>query len=165
MSNLINFNIDTLSKILFVIETLESVWSRKNKNFNNETIGRHIRHIIDFYLCFIGYIDSNFIDYDARKRSAKIESDISFARNKIEEIIYFLKNTDLVDKNIKVRMNSSVYNLDLNSSIFRELMHIADHAIHHANLVQVIIKNEFPDLERNCNFYSPSTIDSKRCAQ
>ena len=165
MSNLINFNIDTLSKILFVIETLESVWSRKNKNFNNETIGRHIRHIIDFYLCFIGHIDSNFIDYDARKRSAKIESDISFARYKIEEIIYFLKNTDLVDKNIKVRMNSSVYNLDLNSSIFRELMHIADHAIHHANLVQVIIKNEFPDLERNCNFYSPSTIDSKRCAQ
>ena len=165
MSNLINFNIDTLSKILFVIETLESVWSRKNKNFNNETIGRHIRHIIDFYLCFIGYIDSNFIDYDARKRSAKIESDISFARNKIEEIIYFLKNTDLVDKNIKVRMNSSVSNLDLNSSIFRELMHIADHAIHHANLIQVIIKNEFPDLERNCNFYSPSTIDSKRCAQ
>ena len=165
MSNLINFNIDTLSKILFVIETLESVWSRKNKNFNNETIGRHIRHIIDFYLCFIGDIDSNFIDYDARKRSAKIESDISFARYKIEEIIYFLKNTDLVDKNIKVRMNSSVYNLDLNSSIFRELMHIADHAIHHANLVQVIIKNEFPDLERNCNFYSPSTIDSKRCAQ
>ena len=165
MSNLINFNIDTLSKILFVIETLESVWSRKNKNFNNETIGRHIRHIIDFYLCFIGYIDSNFIDYDARKRSAKIESDISFARNKIEEIIYFLKNTDLVDKNIKVRMNSSVSNLDLNSSIFRELMHIADHAIHHANLIQVIIKNEFPDLERNCNFYSPSTIDSKRCVQ
>ena len=165
MSNLINFNIDTLSKILFVIETLESVWSRKNKNFNNETIGRHIRHIIDFYLCFIGYIDSNFIDYDARKRSAKIESDISFARNKIEEIIYFLKNTDLVDKDIKVRMNSSVSNLDLNSSIFRELMHIADHAIHHANLIQVIIKNEFPDLERNCNFYSPSTIDSKRCAQ
>jgi len=165
MSNLINFNIDTLSKILFTIETLESVWSRKNKNFNNETIGRHIRHIIDFYLCFICHIDSNFIDYDARKRSAKIESDISFARYKIEEIIYFLKNTDLVDKNIKVRMNSSVYNLDLNSSIFRELMHIADHAIHHANLVQVIIKNEFPDLERNCNFYSPSTIDSKRCAQ
>ena len=165
MSNLINFNIDTLSKILFVIETLESVWSRKNKNFNNETIGRHIRHIIDFYLCFICHIDSNFIDYDTRKRSVKIESNISFARNKIEEIIYFLKNTDLVDKDIKVRMNSSVSNLDLNSSIFRELMHIADHAIHHANLIQVIIKNEFPDLERNCNFYSPSTIDSKRCAQ
>ena len=165
MSNLINFNIDTLSKILFVIETIESVWSIKNKNFNNETIGRHIRHIIDFYLCFICHIDSNFIDYDTRKRSVKIESNISFARNKIEEIIYFLKNTDLVDKNIKVRMNSSVSNLDLNSSIFRELMHIADHAIHHANLVQVIIKNEFPDLERNCNFYSPSTIDSKRCAQ
>ncbi len=165
MSNLINFNIDTLSKILFTIETLESVWSRKNKNFNNETIGRHIRHIIDFYLCFICHIDSNFIDYDTRKRSVKIESNISFARNKIEEIIYFLKNTDLVDKNIKVRMNSSVSNLDLNSSIFRELMHIADHAIHHANLVQVIIKNEFPDLERNCNFYSPSTIDSKRCVQ
>jgi len=44
MSNLINFNIDTLSKILFVIETLESVWSRKNENFSKTTSITQVIH-------------------------------------------------------------------------------------------------------------------------
>ncbi len=60
-------------------------------------------------------------------------------------------------------MNSSVSKQSLYSSSFRELMHVADHAIHHANLVQIIIQNEFPNLDKKCNFYSPSTIDSKKC--
>ena len=165
MNSLIKFNIDTLSKILFLIEPLENVWSKKNINFNNETIGRHIRHIIDFYLCFKNHIDKDYIDYDSRTRNNKIETDIYFARKQFDEIIYFLKNKNLNDKNINVKMNSSVCNQKLHSTLYRELMHVADHAIHHANLVQIIIKNEFPNLDKKCNFYSPSTIDSKRCAQ
>lgn len=163
MNNLIKFNIDTLSKILVLIEPLENVWSKKNVNYNNETIGRHIRHIIDFYLCFKGFTDSDLIDYDSRKRNNKIESDINFARTQLDKIIYFLKNNNFKDQSIKVKMNSSVSKQSLYSSLFRELMHVADHAIHHANLVQIIIQNEFPNLDKKCNFYSPSTIDSKKC--
>ena len=165
MNSLIKFNIDTLSKILFLIEPLENVWSKKNVNFNNETIGRHIRHIIDFYLCFKNYTNSDHIDYDARKRNNKIETDIYLARKQLDKIIYFLKNINLKDESINVRMNSSVCNQKLYSTLYRELMHVADHAIHHANLVQIIIQNEFPNLDKNCNFYSPSTIDFKKCVQ
>jgi uncharacterized damage-inducible protein DinB len=165
MSNLTKFNIATLSKVLFLIEPLENIWIIKNKKFNNETIGRHVRHIIDFYLCFINDIDSNFINYDARKRNDKIESDIFFARNQIDKIIHFLKNRDLEDHKVKVKMNWSVSNLNFNSSCFRELMHVADHAIHHANLIQIIIQNEFSNLAQKCDFHSPSTLDAKKCAQ
>ena len=42
------FNIDTLSKILFLIEPLENVWSKKNINFSTNLEKYFYRHIDKF---------------------------------------------------------------------------------------------------------------------
>tara|TARA_Y100001970_G_scaffold82097_1_gene103913 strand:- start:2953 stop:3450 length:498 start_codon:yes stop_codon:yes gene_type:complete len=165
MNSLIKFNIDTLNKILKLINPLEKVWINKGKSINNETIGRHIRHIIDFYLCFIKYENSDLINYDARTRNKKIETNFFYAKEKIDDILKYLKSYDYKTHEVKVRINYSITGYDLESSLDRELMHLADHTIHHANLIQIFIKNKFPNMNSNIEFYSPSTIDSIRCVQ
>ena len=58
---------------IIIINPLENIYSIKDSHLNNESIGRHVRHIIDFYLCFINGIGANHMNYDLRDRNPKIE--------------------------------------------------------------------------------------------
>ena len=163
MNKIIKFNIDTLKKVLDLISPLEEVWAIKNKDTNSDTIGRHIRHIIDFYLCFINGIDKGVIDYDSRLRNIKVEQNILYAQKEIEYIINYMHCYDKNINSIDTKINYSISNQKLQSSSNRELMYLADHAIHHGHIVQIILNNQFPSLKSKIKFYSPSTLDAITC--
>ena len=164
MNDLTQFNIVTLNNLVKLISPLDKIYAQKNIHLNNETIGKHVRHIIDFYLCFINGIKIKFIDYDKRERNKKVENDKEYAIKTISVIINLLKNSHL-NTPITINLNLSITKSSLNSSIERELMYIADHAIHHGHIIQLFIKNYYPNDYNNIEFYSPSTLDHAQCVK
>src|SRR5947199_4753853 len=56
------------------------------------SIGTHLRHILEFYECFLDGVDSGHIDYDARKRDQSIERSRTAAAVRIYSLIERLKN-------------------------------------------------------------------------
>ena len=164
MNDITQFNIITLNNLVKLISPLDKIYAQKNIHLNNETIGKHVRHIIDFYLCFINGIKIKFIDYDKRERNKKVENDKEYAIKTISVIINLLKNSHL-NTPITINLNLSITKSSLNSSIERELMYIVDHAIHHGHIIQLFIKNHYPNDYNNIEFYSPSTLDRAQCVK
>ena len=164
MNDLIQFNIETLNNLAKLISPLDKIYSQKNSHLINETIGKHVRHIIDFYLCFINGIKNKFIDYDKRERNTKVENDKEYAIQTISAIIDQLNNGYL-NTPITINLNLSITKSSLKSSLERELMYIVDHAIHHGHIIQIFIKNHHPNYYNNIEFYSPSTLDYIKCVK
>ena len=164
MNDLTQFNIVTLNNLAKLISPLDKIYSHKNSHLINETIGKHVRHIIDFYLCFINGIKIKFIDYDKRERNTKVENDKEYAIKTISSIVDQLNNNYL-NTPITINLNLSITKSSLNSSIERELMYIVDHAIHHGHIIQLFIKNHYPNDYNNIEFYSPSTLDRAQCVK
>ena len=159
-------NIDLISRLLALIELLDNDrWKYKIYSINNETIGRHYRHIADFYLQLITGINSGYIDYDKRARNLSFEENINIAKVTLEEISNNLEAHTIKDKFLRINMNKSMGSGPMDSSLKRELMFVYYHAIHHAHIIQIAVSNEFPNLNFNDEFYSPSTIESLECAK
>ena len=57
------------------------------------SIGGHLRHILEFYECFLDGVDSGHIDYDARKRDQLIERSRTAAAGRIYSLVERLQNT------------------------------------------------------------------------
>jgi len=159
MKNIIQLNITILKKIIIIINPLENIYSIKDSHLNNESIGRHVRHIIDFYLCFINGIEANHINYDLRDRNSKIETNNQYAIKNILLIIDLL-NKSIKNTKIKIKINQTIDNEPYNSSIKRELMYIADHAIHHGHIIQLFIRNFHSSYYKKIEFYSPATLEN-----
>ena len=159
-------NIDLIRRLLSLIELLDNDrWKHKISSINNETIGRHYRHIADFYLQLIEGINSDCVDYDRRARNVSFEENINIAKVTLEEISNNLAAHTIEDKFLRINMNQSMGLGFMDSSLKRELMFVYDHAIHHAHIIQIAVSNEFPSLNFNDEFYSPSTIESLECAK
>ena len=163
---LLKDNIRLISRLLSLIDLLDNdKWNHRICSINNETIGRHYRHIADFYLQFIDGIYLEFIDYDKRSRDESFEKNISFAKEVLLRISSNFETLKIEDKAIKINMNQSMGVGSIESSIERELMFIYDHAIHHAHIIQIAVSNEFPGLNFKDQFYSHSTIESIECVK
>lgn len=133
------------------------------------TIGQHIRHALEFYLCLLEGLDSHIVNYDERKRQYTIENCPNMAAEVIETIISKL-NTINQNQFLEIKANyTSDYDVEIcmKSSLYRELGVCLEHSIHH----QAIVKSGLKELDClnlvNHNFgVAPSTIrNQKKCAQ
>src|SRR5690625_7129467 len=82
-----------ISELIQKLETHE--YTRELSILNGNTIGKHIRHILEFYQCLIQSHDSSTLNYDERNRDLTIETSIDKAQSVIEEIISEIRNLDL----------------------------------------------------------------------
>ena len=163
---LLRDNVDLLRRLLSLIELLDNkIWRSKVSSINNETIGRHCRHIADFYLQFINGLDTGCVDYDKRNRNILFEENLNVAKSVIEDILHAFSKNKIKDNTLKINMNQSMKSGSFNSNVKRELMFLYDHTIHHAHIIQIAVSNEFYHLNFKDEFYSPSTIESKECVK
>lgn len=108
------------------------------------SIGKHYRHIIEFYQCLLG--SQGVINYDKRQRSLDLENNVDFALDTINTIIATLEKEPIADdcdyeadfsddggENIKVK-----------TSFARELAYNIEHTIHHMAIIQIVVRHYFP---------------------
>ncbi|MFT6716584.1 MAG: hypothetical protein ACJA0Q_001228 [Saprospiraceae bacterium] len=146
-----------------------------NKDFCAETlvlsgssIGQHLRHVLEFYLCLFSGIEKGEVCYDERKRDLLLETDKGYAVQTIDKIIHTLC-TITTNAPIKLKASLSSDNNDfklINSSIYRELVYCFDHSVHHQALIKIGLKElNCEDIDQTFGV-APSTIKyRKECAQ
>ena len=122
-------------------------------NFTSSA-GSHIRHIIDHYLSIQEGIDRGLINYDIRHRGHEIEKLPSEASKYLQSITVWLNNLSQKELKQTVELSTEISisnqeTIKLTTSIARELIFAASHAIHHYAILAQIAKAQAISLPSN----------------
>jgi hypothetical protein len=101
------------------------------------TIGQHVRHIIELFLCLENGYASGTVNYEKRKRDHRIETDKELAGRLLKEIYQRLEkpNIELVLEAEDYEDNPGIVNISTN--YYREIAYNLEHTIHHMALIRV----------------------------
>ncbi|MBK8699130.1 MAG: hypothetical protein IPN29_06155 [Saprospiraceae bacterium] len=126
---------------------------------SGSTIGKHVRHIHDFYKAIAFGLEDKTIDYNCRERNEAIELDFELALQEMKSLDKFFEFVDMHQPmKIIPSLGYTQEEVDVHSSMGRELMYAFDHAIHHLALIRIGIES-VKSAELPASFgLSPSTI-------
>ncbi len=108
--------------------------------------GGHLRHVLEFYECFLAGLAKGRIDYDARNRDLSVETSRRAAQARIQSLIHRLAAEPAlrVDSLVAVRIEDSdgsrISEPFLISSVGRELQVLSSHSIHHFALIAMTLR-------------------------
>jgi hypothetical protein len=161
-------NFTSVKQTLFELQHLlhqisEQDYAKPIEYLSNASIGEHTRHIIELFQCAIQAYEVGELNYDNRNRNLLIQTNPSYAIEKIDDIC---KTIEKENKNLILEsvFFEEVSRIDTN--YFREVIYNLEHCIHHQALIKVAVY-QFDYLVVNDNFgVAPSTIVFRnQCAQ
>ena len=113
-------------------------YSFKSELLNGASIGEHLRHSYEFYVCLLKRENPTIINYDERKRDARIETDLAYAVEQMQSLKTHLKP---IKNDVPLKLSSKEANAQMvSTSLERELVYCLDHAIHHQVLIKIGLK-------------------------
>jgi len=141
-------------------------YSQSCQTLFNNTIGQHVRHIIELFQCLEYGYQSGIVNYEKRKRDTLIETDKELAGNLLLEIHRGLSKAN------KTLTLEACYDEHQNEPIaietnyYREIAYNLEHTIHHMALIRVGI-TEISTIQLPDDFgVASSTVKyRKQCAQ
>jgi hypothetical protein len=159
-SELTATNIGLLQQALSLVHRMEdTTFSTSPKGLDPHRVGSHIRHVLEFYDCFLAGLEGACVDYDARKHDETLERNRHAAAVKVSSIIRRLEEASSLpeDRALAVRMEDRDADVYLRSSIGRELEALSSHTIHHFALIAVTLRLHGVEVDPNFGM-SPSTL-------
>ena len=140
---LINACESLLSQLTAVVEQLsDKEFITPSFTLSNATIGQHIRHTIEFFICLEEGYNKGIVNYDKRARNTQIEMDKSYALAKLSEALNFVRNIER-DRSLRLEVGYDLLHDDcisIETNYFRELTYNIEHAVHHMALIKIGIK-------------------------
>jgi uncharacterized damage-inducible protein DinB len=160
---------DILIQLGHIITELDDVsYTQRLKVLHNSSIGQHVRHTLEFFICLKNSVDHGFVNYDQRDHDQIIEQDRVLCQAVIEDILSFLdKSAD--DHNVDLHAHYG-YDDDntpvvMASSFYRELSYNIEHAVHHMALIKIGIESITTDFNFPENFGVASSTVRYRANQ
>jgi hypothetical protein len=130
--------------------------------FSGASIGKHYRHIIEFFQCISVSEQTDTICYDNRIRDTRIETSRRFASGLLKELKEDLSEMDTIRKLTLIGDlgpegdDSLSY---IGTTLFREFHYVVEHAIHHMAIIKMGVRQTFPEVEIPSEFgVAPSTL-------
>lgn len=161
--------LDQLIKVTGQLE--DQAFRQPLKVLSDNTIGKHIRHIIEFYDLMILGINSGEVNYDQRSHDRVIEENRLLAIEKMNSLKLEIEKI-ASDSPLKLMANYSLNKeepFEIVTSYYRELQYNIEHAIHHMAIIKIAIISEFSNVQIPEGFgIAYSTIKyekDKTCAQ
>ncbi len=137
--------------------------------FGQASAGAHLRHVLDAYRCFLMGLDSALVDYDARERDRRIETDRDVAAGAIAHLIDRLSGLpeDVLERELKVQVDTAAWEqgktLWTRSTAARELQFLLSHTVHHYALIALILRGHGYDPGPEFGV-APSTLEYRKTA-
>jgi len=109
----------------------------------NASIGQHYRHVIEHFQSFTRGLQSGEINYDARDRNVRLQSEVTYGSVATCDVLRVLKrhSDELLARECDV-INTVGYGgtgaSRFRSNLSRELAYCAGHAIHHYAIIRLI---------------------------
>jgi hypothetical protein len=139
----------------------EQDFSKPVSSLGNSSIGQHLRHTLEFFICLEQGFEKGLINYDKRAHDKLIESDKFIALSTLGKIYEFI-NVQRADKNLKLEAG---YDLEkeefvtIETNFLRELIYNIEHAVHHMAIMKIGIREIAPDIQLPHDFgIAASTI-------
>jgi len=161
---LIETNVRWLRQALRLVGSLDdSAYATAPRGLAPHRAGAHLRHILDFYRCFLEGLEFSHIDYDARRRDNTVEHSRDAASSAIRSIIRALETSPELshERIIWVRMEdadgAAVREGFMESSISRELQVLSSHTVHHFALIAITLRMHGVELDPEFGM-APSTL-------
>lgn len=109
------------------------------ETLSHSTIGQHLRHTLEFFICFEKGFENGIINYDKRAHDKLIESDKFLALATLNRIIDFI-NSLHEDKALKLEVSYDIDKEDfltIDTTSTRELVYNIEHAVHHMAIMKI----------------------------
>ena len=121
---------------------------------NDNTIGKHVRHILEFFIVLETGDKEGVINYDLRPHDALFETNKEAALKRIIELQVSIKDLLLEKKALlEVSYVSDSREVEkIPSTLQRELAYNIEHAIHHMAIIKIAVKTVFPYISIPSNF-------------
>lgn len=118
------------------------------------SIGKHMRHILDHYHSLERSMVSGEVDYDLRRRGCEIETSRTAALAQWADVERLLQNMSSLDASSQLTVKSEVAQSSkqvatMGSTLSRELVFVASHAVHHFSLIAIVCQLQGIDLHEN----------------
>lgn len=113
--------------------------------FCDTGVSRHLRHMYDHERAVQNSLYSGVVDYNRRRRNDPGERDMLAALASSERLWQGWLSADLTDRPVSVCSEISVthsQSLTLPSSLWRELMYMIHHNIHHLAYIRLLLAQQ-----------------------
>lgn len=168
-NSLIQFNRDVISQVTLVIKSLiEKLHQSPQTPKFGEYIGPHMRHILEHYEALLSAINSKDtkVYYDRRMRDRSVEQDQNKMQDRFNNVAFALQSWEdnILDKAVTTVLQGGLlgeHEFLCTSTVGRELMFLASHAIHHYALIQVYCMQHGISLVKDFG-KAPSTVNHER---
>jgi len=126
------------------VQLSESIDSLTDKQYtqsisslSNATIGQHVRHIVELFICLEnGYI-TGIVNYEKRKRDKRYETD----KNMVKELLHLIYiKLDKGNKDLLLETSGdedSDEAMTIVTNYYREIVYNLEHTVHHMALIRV----------------------------
>ena len=162
MNQLEESTVNILTQLADLAEKLsDEDFSRDLPVLLNNSIGKHYRHIIEFYGILLAGLRSGMVNYDSRKHDPELEQD----RGKCMELLKRIRIdlfSSISGREMELRVCYSMNTDDsilITTNMHRELVYNIEHAIHHMAIIRIALQHDFRSIVVDQHFgFAYSTI-------
>jgi uncharacterized damage-inducible protein DinB len=138
-----NACLDILDQLAGVVRQMdEKDFYKPSITLSNTTVGQHLRHTIEFFICLEQGFKKGLVNYDRREHDKLIESDKFLALTALERIKEFVSNQNsdqALQLEVGYERDSDVC-LTISTNYLRELTYNIEHAVHHMAIMKIGIR-------------------------
>ena len=146
-TELIQRNVACLEQALRMLEEIDDrAFAEPPPQLTSMKVSSQLRHVLEYYECFLDQVETLHIDYDKRKRDEFLERSRAAAIARVRSTIAGLRESPILrgDSLLFVRIEDAGArewrDPFVASSVARELLTLSSHATHHLALVAVILR-------------------------
>ena len=127
----------------FLLTISDTDYTRVMRPQFSGSAGQHMRHVLDHFLSLKEGVVTGVVDYDTRRRGCEAETSVARALQVLDEIERWLPQVCSENPSTSISVKSEVSLTEtkyvvVESSIGRELMFVASHAVHHFSQLALI---------------------------
>lgn len=157
-----------LSQLASIIDQIEEKdFTIPCPTLGHSSIGQHLRHTLEFFLCLQSGCEMGVVNYDKRAHDKLIESDKYLALatiNRIKDFISCHKEDFILKLKVGYELDRDE-NVELQTNYFRELAYNIEHAVHHMAIIKIGIREVAPYITIPADFgIAASTLRYKEAS-
>lgn len=136
-------------------------YSKPIETLNQSSIGQHIRHTLEFFMCLEQADEAGVVNYDKRLHDKLIETDKVLALAAVNRLSDFIMTHDQ-NRNLNLEVNYSIDGegfIVVGTNYSRELIYNIEHAVHHMAIIKIGVREVAPHISLPVTFgVASSTI-------
>lgn len=151
--------LDQLSDVVRQIDQQD--YSRPSPSLGQSTVGQHLRHTLEFFLCLESGFEAGIVNYDKRSHDKLMESDKFIALSTLGRVADFI-STHQKDQLLLLEVGYESNDervVTIQTNYYRELTYNIEHAVHHMAIMKIGLREVAPGVRIPAEFgIAASTI-------